>query len=44
MTLAAMEPAHWEAVRAIFQEGIDGGMATFETAVPDWPAARIGMR
>jgi len=37
VTLAVMRPEHWDAVRAILQEGIDGGMATFETAPPDWP-------
>lgn len=29
--------ADWDAVRTIYQEGIDTGSATFETAVPDWP-------
>ena len=33
--LAAEE---WPAVRAIYAEGIATGQATFETAVPDWPA------
>jgi phosphinothricin acetyltransferase len=33
-----MLPEHWDAVRTIFQEGIDGGIATFETEPPDWPA------
>jgi L-amino acid N-acyltransferase YncA len=37
VTLAALAPAHWDAVRKVFQEGIEGGVATFETAVPDWP-------
>jgi phosphinothricin acetyltransferase len=32
-----MLPEHWDAVRTIFQEGIDGGIATFETEPPDWP-------
>lgn len=36
VTVAPMGAAHWNAVRAIFQEGIDGGMATFETEAPDW--------
>lgn len=36
VTLAALLPEHWEAVRATFQEGIDGGMATFESAPPEW--------
>jgi phosphinothricin acetyltransferase len=26
----------WEDVRAIYQEGIDTGQATFETSVPSW--------
>jgi len=38
VTLAPLLPAHWEAVRAIFQQGIEGGIATFETEPPDWPA------
>jgi phosphinothricin acetyltransferase len=33
-----MAREHWDAVRAIFQEGIDGGIATFETVAPEWPA------
>jgi phosphinothricin acetyltransferase len=31
-----MLPADWKAVQAIYQEGIETGLATFETAVPDW--------
>jgi phosphinothricin acetyltransferase len=31
-----MQPHDWEAVRAIYQEGIDTGQATFETTVPSW--------
>ena len=31
-----MTEQHWEAVRAIFAQGIAGGNATFETAVPVW--------
>lgn len=27
----------WEEVRAIYEEGIDTGQATFETTVPSWP-------
>ena len=30
-----MEPDDWPAVRRIYQEGIDTGLATFETMVPD---------
>ena len=33
-----MVPAHWEHVRQIYQEGIDTGLATFETRVPSWAA------
>jgi phosphinothricin acetyltransferase len=32
---AAMTEAHWEAVRAIYAEGIATGQATFEKDVPD---------
>jgi len=38
VTVTVMGRAHWDAVRAIFQEGIDGGIATFETVAPDWTA------
>lgn len=31
-----MTPHDWEAVRAIYEEGIAAGIATFETTVPDW--------
>jgi len=31
-----MQPDDWEAVRIIYQQGIDTGQATFETAVPSW--------
>src|SRR4051794_21066385 len=41
LTIEAMRPADWQAVRAIYREGIATGNATFETAVPDWePWAR----
>lgn len=33
-----MTPADWPAVGAIYQEGIETGDATFETAVPGWDA------
>lgn len=36
--LRPMAPADWEAVRAIFQEGIATGDATFETRAPGWEA------
>ena len=32
----AMQPLDWDAVRAIYEEGIQGRNATFETAAPDW--------
>jgi L-amino acid N-acyltransferase YncA len=31
-----MSDADWPAVRAIYEQGIAAGDATFETAVPDW--------
>ena len=31
-----MQVNDWQAVRVIYQEGIDTGQATFETAVPPW--------
>ena len=33
-----LEPDDWPAVRRIYAEGIATGLATFETAAPDWPA------
>lgn len=33
-----MEPSHAEAVLAIYQSGIDEGLATFETKAPTWEA------
>jgi L-amino acid N-acyltransferase YncA len=38
MELEALRPDDWPAVRAIYEAGIATGNATFETAVPDWPA------
>jgi phosphinothricin acetyltransferase len=34
--VAAMSPADWPAVRAILEEGIASGNATFETEAPSW--------
>jgi L-amino acid N-acyltransferase YncA len=34
--IEAMGKDDWESVRAIYQQGIDTGNATFETSVPDW--------
>lgn len=38
LAIEDMTPADWEAVRAIYLEGIATGNATFETEAPDWPA------
>ncbi len=35
-TLEKMKSADWNAVRAIYEEGIATGHATFETEVPEW--------
>jgi L-amino acid N-acyltransferase YncA len=43
-TIRPLTAADWPAVAAIYQEGIDTGRATFETAVPDhetWDAAHL---
>lgn len=34
----SMEPSDWPRVRAIYEEGIRTGHATFETTVPAWEA------
>jgi L-amino acid N-acyltransferase YncA len=34
--ITALEPEHWPAVRAIYEEGIATGNATFEETAPDW--------
>lgn len=36
LTIAPLEPRHWEAVREIYRQGIAGGNATFETDPGDW--------
>ncbi len=36
VTIEPMNPADWDAVRAIYQEGIDTGLATFELTSPEW--------
>src|SRR4030042_3294819 len=51
-TIARMEPNDWEQVRAIYQEGISTGNATFDPEPPDWdtwdashlPAGRLVAR
>lgn len=34
--IVPLEEHHWKCVRAIYEQGIAAGGATFETAVPDW--------
>jgi L-amino acid N-acyltransferase YncA len=36
VALAKMLPAHWPGVRAVYEEGLATGDATFETEAPDW--------
>ncbi|HET8752081.1 MAG TPA: GNAT family N-acetyltransferase [Gaiellaceae bacterium] len=36
MTVRELRPDDWPAVRAIYEEGIRGGDATFETEAPSW--------
>jgi L-amino acid N-acyltransferase YncA len=36
MNLRDLRPEDWPAVRAIYEEGIRGGNATFETEPPSW--------
>lgn len=36
ITICAMQPEDWEQVREIYEQGIEGGNATFETAAPSW--------
>jgi len=31
-----MQPADWPQVAAIYKEGIETGIATFQTEVPEW--------
>jgi len=35
--IGALRAEHWPEVRAIYEEGLAGGHATFETAAPEWP-------
>lgn len=44
LAITPLLPADWLAVRAIYEEGIATGQATFETAAPDWPAWDAGHR
>lgn len=36
ITMRAMQPEDWPAVRAIYEQGIATGNATFETSAPEW--------
>ena len=36
--IAAMTPEDWPAVRAIYEQGMASGVATFETEAPSWDA------
>ena len=36
LTVEIMRADDWQAVRLIYQEGLDTGQATFETDVPSW--------
>ena len=38
LIVRAMTPADAEPVRRIYQAGLDGGQASFETAAPEWAA------
>jgi len=42
--IESMTPADWPAVRAIYEEGIATGHATFETAAPEWAKWDAGHR
>lgn len=37
LRIEPMRPEGWPEVRAIFEDGIASGDATFETAAPEWP-------
>lgn len=37
ISIAPLTAGHWEAVRAIYLEGIATGHATFQQSAPDWP-------
>jgi L-amino acid N-acyltransferase YncA len=40
--ITSMSAEHWDAVRAIYLEGIATGNATFETSAPDWELWDVG--
>jgi len=43
-SIREMTAADWDAVRAIYLEGIETGNATFETEAPEWPRWDVGHR
>ena len=36
MTIEALLPIHWPAVKSIYEQGIATGQATFQTSAPTW--------
>jgi phosphinothricin acetyltransferase len=42
LCIAELTPVDWDAVRAIYEEGIASGQATFETEAPSWEAWDAG--
>ena len=47
MSIRELRPDDWAAVRAVYEEGIAGGNATFETEAPSWEhwdTAHSGLR
>jgi len=42
VVIEEMHPSDWAAVRAIYQEGIATGQATFEQSAPDWEQWNAG--
>ena len=42
LTITPLLQDHWPEVRRIYEEGIETGQATFETATPEWQAFDAG--
>jgi phosphinothricin acetyltransferase len=38
ISMEEMQPEHWQEVRAIYEDGIKTGNATFELSAPEWKA------
>jgi phosphinothricin acetyltransferase len=36
MTITALLPEHWSAVKAIYEDGLATGQASFQTNAPSW--------